>query len=90
MTGNASAVRRLLLSDSVKFLLVESGILGFGIRNTAQGTGIQNPRREVQNPLSRIPLHGASVIVFFSTKNPRCLSFNALPLKSYCSCNHEY
>ena len=34
----------------VKFLLVESGILGFGIRNTAQG--IQNPTKD-WNPESK-------------------------------------
>ena len=34
--------------ESVKFLLVESGILGFGIRNTAQG--IRNPTKD-WNPI---------------------------------------
>ena len=52
-------------------LLVESGILGFGIQNTAQGirnptkdwnpvAGIRNPRHGIQNPrLSWIPLQEA-------------------------------
>ena len=34
--------------ESVKFLLVESGILSFGIRNTAQG--IRNPTKD-WNPI---------------------------------------
>ena len=34
--------------ESVKFLLVESEILGFGIRNTAQG--IRNPTKD-WNPI---------------------------------------
>ena len=33
--------KEIRIPDPVKFLLVESGILGFGIRNSAQG--IQNP-----------------------------------------------
>ena len=57
----------------MKILSVYSGILCFGIRNpTNKGTrnpsctekewnrvpGIRNPRRGIQNPESRIPLHG--------------------------------
>ena len=38
------------IAESGKFLLVESGILGFGIRNTAQG--IQNPAKD-WNPESK-------------------------------------
>ena len=38
--------------ESVKFLLVESGILGFGIRNTAQG--IRNPTKD-WNPIQGSP-----------------------------------
>ena len=63
----------LLNLESVKFLLVESGILGFGIRNTAQGIrnppkmGFQNPsswnpKSTTWNPESKtvlVPLHSA-------------------------------
>ena len=41
--------------ESGKFLLVKSGILGFGIRNTAQG--IQNPSND-WNPESKFHLKG--------------------------------
>ena len=51
--------------ESVKVLNVVSGLLGFGILNSAQGVPesshwIQNPRRGIQNPtLPWILLHGA-------------------------------
>ena len=69
------------IPESGKFLLVEFGvpevflveseILGFGIRNIFQGnrnpssiyeeSGVQNPRHGFQNPrLSWIPLHGTN------------------------------
>ena len=35
---------RIRIPESKKMLLVESGILGFGIQNTAQG--IQNPTND--------------------------------------------
>ena len=41
------------IPECQKFLLVESGILGFGIRNTAQG--IKNPSNH-WNPESKVPL----------------------------------
>ena len=59
-----------LVPASRTILLVESGIVGFGIRNTCQSIhkptndwnlvpGIRNSRRGIQNPiLSCIPLHG--------------------------------
>ena len=39
--GILAPCKRIWIPESVKFLLVESGTLGFGIRNTAQG--IWNP-----------------------------------------------
>ena len=50
--------------ESLKFLNVLSGLLGFGILNAAQGVPesshwIKNPQRGIQNPtLSWILLHG--------------------------------
>ena len=62
---------RIWISESGLFLFVKSEILGFGIRNTAQGIrnprledwnpvpGIQNPRPRIENPKpSRITSHG--------------------------------
>ena len=63
----------VLHPESVKIWLMESRILGFGIRNTAQGIrnllrtdkywnpvpGIPNPQRGIQNRRLSIPLHGA-------------------------------
>ena len=57
-----------MLGNPEKFSLVESGILGFGIRNIARGirnpsstdkqTGSHKARPGIQNPrLVRIPLH---------------------------------
>ena len=62
--------------ESMKFLLVEFGILGFGIRNTAPGirnptkdwnlkSSTWNPESTTWNPetkLSSIPLHGAILL----------------------------
>ena len=53
--------------ESVKFLLVESGILGFGIRNTAQG--IRNPTKDWN------PIQGSSRKDWNQVpgiRNPRC------------------
>ena len=52
------------IPESGKFLNMESGIMCFGIRNTAQG--IRNPTDDlnsgIQNPrLSWIPLHGENI-----------------------------
>ena len=44
-------IRESRFPESGKFLLVKSGILGFGIRNTAQELGIQLTIG-IQNPLS--------------------------------------
>ena len=62
--------KEIRIPDPVKFLLVESGILGFGIRNSAQGIQnpatswnlefkfnwqqIRNPAPGIQNPQRRI------------------------------------
>ena len=60
----------LVESEAGNFFLEDSRILGFGIRNTAQGiqnhykrleSGIQVPQRGIQNPRrSWIPLRGAN------------------------------
>ena len=45
--GDSAPCKGIRIPESRKFLLVESGILGFGIQNTAQG--IRNPTN-VWNP----------------------------------------
>ena len=53
------------IQEFVKVLLVESGILGFGIWNTAP-INDWNPESKIQNPrLSWILLHRATLGVFF-------------------------
>ena len=67
-------IRGIRIPESTKILLIKFEILGFGIRNTAQGIqnpsstdkywnlvlGIRNPQGGIQNPrLYWIPLHGA-------------------------------
>ena len=67
-------IRGIRIPESTKILLIKFEILGFGIRNTAQGIqnpsstdkywnlvlGIRNPQSGIQNPrLYWIPLHGA-------------------------------
>ena len=51
--SGSEKVKGIRILESGKFLLVESGILGFGIRNIAQG--IRNPTkigiRRIQVPL---------------------------------------
>ena len=49
--GILAPCERIWIPESVKFLLVESGTLGFGIRNTAQG--IWNPAN-YWNPESKL------------------------------------
>ena len=61
---NSAPCKGIRILESGKFLLVESRILGFAIRNTAQGIrnptnkdqspvhGIRNPQRAVQNPMT--------------------------------------
>ena len=52
-------VKGIRILESGKLLLVESGIVGFGIRNTA--LGIRNPTmigiRRIQVPLSKVGIH---------------------------------
>ena len=77
----------------MKILIVKSGILCFGIRNpTNDGTrnpsytekewnrvpGIRNPWRGIQNPESRIPLHGEGGWVW-GAENMRYMNTTALP-----------
>ena len=57
--GTIAPFKGTRIQESGNFLLVESGILGFGIQNTAQG--IRNPAPGIPNPReSWIPLHGRS------------------------------
>ena len=67
------------IPKSGKFLLVESGILGFGIRNSAQGirnpSNDSNPESSTWNPestawnpeLSWISAHGPTCLGCFSS-----------------------
>ena len=50
LTEGRSHHNGILIPKFGKFLLMESGILGFGIRNTAQG--IRNQTMRIQNPTS--------------------------------------
>ena len=79
--------------ESVKCLLVESGILGFGIRNTAQG--IRNPTKD-WNPIQGSTRKKWNQVP--GIRNPRvesriqdCLGFpnmrrKAAHVKNYCLC----
>ena len=60
--------------ESVKFLLVESGILGFGIRNTAQG--IRNPTKDWN------PIQGSSRKNWNQVPGIRCLESGIHGLES--------
>ena len=78
-TQSPHACKVIRITESKKYVLVESGILGFEIRNPAQGirnpvTGIRNPQGGIQNPrLSLITLHGVSELsakIVFYGKHP--------------------
>lgn len=83
-TQSPHACKVIRITESKKYVLVESGILGFEIRNPAQGirnpwspessNGIRNPQGGIQNPrLSLITLHGVSELsakIVFYGKHP--------------------
>ena len=61
--------KEIRIPESMKFLLVESGILGFGIQNTA--VGIRNPTED-WNPESRFHWQR----LYSSTWNPESTAWN--------------
>ena len=52
LEGQVAPCKGIRIPESRNFLLVESGILGFGIRNPA--LGIRNPTKD-WNPESKLP-----------------------------------
>ena len=69
ITNAIALCKEIRIPESMKFMLVKSGILCFGIQNPESRfhwqrltpvPGIRNPQPGIQNPrLSYIPLHGA-------------------------------